>query len=124
LADMIERNDRGYGGLRGIAPSIIVKEEEKLVSLDRPADAAAKLVADERRTRNAVLVVEEIVGLGEGVAVILAGVAVPFIGAAFCGDDGLRAAAAALFRERVGNGETPGWCRRGLVPPAGMPDQN
>src|SRR6185295_11705123 len=54
-----------------VAPPFIVEEKEELIFKDRAADAAAKLVAVQRRLVNTVLVVEEVVRGKQRVPIVL-----------------------------------------------------
>src|SRR5579859_4161557 len=67
---------------KGVTPPVVGKKEKELVLDNGAADAAAKLVADERRPRHAGVVVEPIVRFQAGVAMVFHQRAVEGVGAA------------------------------------------
>ena len=81
----------------------VVEEEKDTILEDRAAEGSSVLVADESGTGDAGAVAEPVVGLGEGVAIVLVGRTVELIGAAL-GDDGdLTTAGAAEVGAQSGN---------------------
>ena len=76
-----------------IAAAVVIEEEEQLVSEDGAADVSAELVADEWRPGDACIVIEPVVRLEIGIAVVLDQGAVELIGAAASNEFVLSAAA-------------------------------
>src|SRR5260370_14096776 len=99
-------NVGSLGPAAAVFARLVVEEEKDTILEDRTAEGSAVLVANQRRTRDAGAVAEPIVGLGEGVSIVLVGRAVELIGAAF-GDDGdLTTAGAAEIGAQSGDGGT------------------
>ena len=102
-ADGIERHDAKNGVLLGVTARVEIEKEEQLIFQDGAAKIGAKLIANEIWTWHTRGIVEEVVGFGDGVAVVFAGRAVPIVGAALGGDDGGGSAAATIFDGGIGD---------------------
>ena len=74
-------------GLTSVATALIAVEEEDFVSLYGSAERPAKGVADQRRTWLVVMIIEPVVGRGDGVSIQFEQHAVELVGSAL-GDQG------------------------------------
>src|SRR5262249_50486520 len=91
-------------GNRSSLPNVVVleaAEEERLLLQDRAANVKAILVELEVRPRQALGIVEPLVGIEPGVAVEVENVAVKSVGAGARRDHDIRATVAPVFRGRI-----------------------
>ena len=92
------------GGAAPVAPALVICKEEQAVLLDRPSEGASKDVDQQWRLRIAHHVVEEAVGRGRRIAVVIIERAMKFVAAALAHQRDLTTGAASLVGVGVGRG--------------------